>query len=389
VKIPLLDLRAQDAAIGTEVRAAIEHVLDTQQFVLGAAVETFEREMAEFCGATEGVGVASGTDALYLTLAALGVGQGTAVITSAYSFISTATSIVRLGARPLFIDIDRETFNLNVDAAAEVTESGQRRRWTERLVGILPVHLFGASAGMERVKRLAEAHELFVVEDAAQAVGAAVSGYPSLRAGAVGDAGCLSFYPTKNLGGLGDGGMVVTSRPEVAQRLRSLRVHGAPEEPYRHEDVGICSRLDALQAVALSVKLRYVDQWNAARRQVAEWYRDGFGSAALVGDSSSPIALPRTDGEAHVFHQYVIRAPGHRDQLRAHLHAQGIATQVYYPIPLPLQPCLRHLGYREGDCPEAERASTETLALPMYPEMRGSAVETIVQAVAEYYRTRR
>ena len=388
MKIPLLNLQAQDMAIGPEVRAAIERVLESQQFILGAPVEAFEREMAEFSGAETGVGVASGTDALYLALAALGVGPGTAVITSAYSFISTATSIVRLGARPVFVDIDRETLNLDLDAVAETVENWHRRRRDERLVGILPVHLFGASVSLGRVLELAKAHELFVVEDAAQAVGAAVASFKSRRAGAVGDAGCLSFYPTKNLGGLGDGGMVLTSRGDIDQRLRSLRVHGAVGGLYRHETLGLASRLDTLQAAALSVKLRHVARWNRARRQVAEWYGELLRSTDLVAPPEPRIGLPQPAGEAHVFHQYVIRAPGHRDELRAHLDDRGIGTQVYYPIPLPLQPCLRHLGHKGGDFPEAEHASAETLALPIYPELPRSAVETVVEAIADYYRTR-
>jgi len=387
VKIPLLNLRAQDAVIGAEVRAAIERVLEAQEFVLGAPVATFEREIAEFSGAASAVGVASGTDALYLALTGLGAGPGTAVVTSAYSFIATATAIVRVGARPVFVDVDPATFNLDLDALEETIENYPTGRWSERLVGVVPVHLFGATVCLERVLQLAAAHGLFVVEDAAQAVGAAVPALGHRRAGAVGDAGCLSFYPSKNLGGLGDGGMVLTSRDDLALRLRSLRVHGAVGEPYRHETLGIGSRLDALQAAALSVKLRYVDQWNVARRQVAGWYAEAFCSADLTPPAEPRIGLPQPSGAAHVFHQYVIRVPGHRDRLRAHLSDRGIGTQVYYPIPLHLQPCLRHLDYCDGDFPEAERASAETLALPMYPELPKSAVETVVEAIAEYYRT--
>jgi dTDP-4-amino-4,6-dideoxygalactose transaminase len=271
---------------------------------------------------------------------------------------------------------------------AETIENWRSLGCKERLVGVLPVHLFGASVSLKRVVELAEAHGLFVVEDAAQAVGAAVPGFASRRAGAVGDAGCLSFYPTKNLGGLGDGGMVLTSSCEIAQRLRILRAHGAVGGLYRHEVLGLASRLDALQAAALSVKLRYVARWNVRRRQVAEWYGEAFRSTDLVAPRSTRISLPLSAGEAHVFHQYVIRVSGHRDGLRAHLDDRGIGTQVYYPIPLPLQPCLRHLGHKGGDFPEAERASAETLALPIYPELPRSAVETVVDTIADYYRTR-
>jgi dTDP-4-amino-4,6-dideoxygalactose transaminase len=384
VKIPLLDLQAQDAAIGRDVRAALEAVLDSQQFILGVPVAAFEREMAEFCGTADAIGVASGSDALFLALLALDVGPGTAVVTSAYSFFSTASAIVRLGAHPVFVDVDPVTYNLDPAATAAAIER-QRRTRRERVVGLLPVHLFGAAVALEPFLDLAARHGLFVVEDAAQAIGASVPGSEGRVAGAVGTAGCLSFYPTKNLGGLGDGGMVLTSDGRLAERLRSLRVHGAVGGPYRHEALGIGSRLDALQAVALSVKLRYVRAWNAARRQVAEWYGAAFAAAGLVAPGPDGIALPRTAGEAHVFHQYVIRAPGHRDRLRAHLDDRGIGTQVYYPIPLHLQPCFAGLGYRAGDLPEAERACAETLALPMYPELPHAAVDAVVRAVADYY----
>ncbi len=388
IKIPLLDLQAQDAAIGREVRAAIEDVLKSQQFVLGVTVAAFEREMAEFCGAADAIGVASGTDALYLALAALGVGPGSAVITTGYSFVATATAIVRLGARPILVDIDPDTYNLDLGAVAEVVDGWRAGSHTERLVGIMPVHLFGATAPLASFLELARRHDLFVVEDAAQAVGAAVAGFAGRRAGAVGIAGGLSFYPTKNLGGLGDGGMVLTTDGAVGQRLRSLRVHGAVGGPYRHESIGLGSRLDALQAAALSVKLRYVDRWNAARRAIARCYGASFRSAGLGGVGDERIALPRPADDAHVFHQYVIRLPGHRDRLRGHLDDGGIGTQVYYPIPLHLQPCLAHLGYRAGDLPHAERASAETLALPMYPELSRAAVDVVVGAVADYFRQR-
>jgi dTDP-4-amino-4,6-dideoxygalactose transaminase len=388
VKIPLLDLQAQDAAIGREIRSALESVLQSQQFVLGVPVAAFEREMAAYCGAADAIGVASGSDALYLALAALGVGPGTAVVSAAYSFIATATAIVRLGARPILVDIEPATLNIDLDALAHAVESYRAPVPGERLVGILPVHLFGRSVALQPILELAARRGLFVVEDAAQAVGAAVEGSPRRYAGAVGDAGCLSFYPTKNLGGLGDGGMILTSRGEIAQRLRSLRVHGAAGGPYRHEEVGLGSRLDALQAAALSVKLRHVAEWNAARRRVAAWYDEAFRAAGLLAPAPAGLSLPPPAGDAHVFHQYVVRVPAHRDRLRAFLDDRGIGTQVYYPIPLHLQPCLRHLGYQAGDFPEAELASTETLALPMYPELPFRSVVTVVDAIAAYYRAR-
>jgi dTDP-4-amino-4,6-dideoxygalactose transaminase len=388
VKIRLLDLQAQDAAIGQQIRAAVDDVLASQEFVLGVPVAAFEREMAEFCGATDAVGVASGTDALYLALGALGVGPGTAVLTSAYSFIATATSIVRLGGRPVLVDVDPVTLNITPEGVTRAIERYRRGPWSERLVGILPVHLFGRTVALGALRDIAAAHGLFVVEDAAQAAGAEIPGFEPRRAGAAGEAGCLSFYPTKNLGGLGDGGMVLTSSSEVAQRLRSLRVHGAVGGPYRHEEIGLASRLDVLQAVALSVKLPYLDRWNAARRRVAAWYTEAFQAAGIATDLAGDggIGLPEPAGAAHVFHQYVIRIPGSRNALWAHLDDRGIGAQIYYPIPLSLQPCLRHLGYREGDFPEAERASVETLALPLYPELPQTAVHTVVDAVADFLR---
>ena len=387
MKIPLLDLQAQDATIGREVRSALEAVLQSQQFVLGIPVAAFEREMAEYCGAADAVGVGSGSDALYLALAALGVGPGTAVLTSAYSFIATATAIVRLGARPILVDIDRTTLNIDLEALARAVDTYRAEVPGERLVGILPVHLFGRSVPLRPMLELAAGRGLFVVEDAAQAVGATVEGFQRRRAGAVADAGCMSFYPTKNLGSLGDGGMVLTSNGEVAQRLRSLRVHGAAGGPYRHEEIGLGSRLDALQAAVLSVKLRYVAEWNAARRQVARSYDEALRATGLVAPARPRLSLPPLAGEAHVFHQYVVRVPAQRDRLRAFLDDRGIGTQVYYPIPLHLQPCLRHLGYRAGDLPEAELASAETLALPMYPELPSQSVAAVVEAIAAYYRT--
>lgn len=388
MKIRLLDLQAQDAAIGQQIRAAVEGVLASQEFVLGVPVAAFEREMADFCGATDAVGVASGTDALYLALGALGVGPGTAVLTSAYSFIATATSIVRLGARPVLVDVDPGTLNMTPEGLSQAIDRYRMGPWSERLVAVLPVHLFGRTVAFGALREIAAAHGLVMIEDAAQAAGAEIAGFEPRRAGAAGDAGCLSFYPTKNLGGLGDGGMVLTSSGEVAQRLRSLRVHGAAGGPYRHEEVGLASRLDALQAVALSVKLRYLDRWNAARRRVAGWYATAFEAAGIAADAAgrAGIGLPPPAGAGHVFHQYVIRVPRSRNALWAHLDDRGIGAQVYYPIPLSLQPCLRHLGYREGDFPEAERASLETLALPMYPELPQAAVQTVVDAVANFLR---
>jgi dTDP-4-amino-4,6-dideoxygalactose transaminase len=376
VKVPFLDLGAQDAAIGAEVRAAIAEVLGSRQFVLGPHLERFEAAMAAYCGVPHAIGVASGTDALLLVLAALGTGPGLAVVTTPFTFFATASTILRLGARPLFADIDPATFNLDPAAAAAAIEDAR----TE-VVGMVPVHLFGRLAPMPALTALAERRGLWVVEDAAQAVGARVNG---VAAGAFGRAGALSFYPTKNLGALGDGGMVLTRDAAVAARVRQER-HQGQVASYVHASLGLCSRLDALQAAALGAKLRHLDDWNARRRERAAWYGALLAEAGVAGSPGAPLAAPAPAGEAHVFHQYVVRARD-RDRLRAHLAAAGVATMIYYPTPLHLQPALAPLGLRAGTFPEAERAAAEVLALPIYPELERDRVETVVEAIARFYR---
>ena len=375
MRVPFLDLRAQDRAIGAEVRAAIADVLASQQFILGPHVERFEAAMASFCGVTHAIGVASGTDALALALSALGAGPGRAVLTTPLSFFATASAIVRVGARPIFADVDPRTLNLDPGAAAAVLE-----RAGGGVAGLLPVHLFGRLAPMPALQVLADRHGLWILEDAAQALGARDAG---VAAGAFGRAGCLSFYPSKNLGGLGDGGMVLTSDPELAARVRQDR-HQGQVAPYVHGSLGLCSRLDALQAAALAAKLHHLDEWNARRRTVADWYTTLLAERGLAGRAGSPVVAPAPAGEAHVFHQYVVRAR-ERDRLRAHLGAAGIGTQVYYALPLHLQPALAHLGVRAGALPEAERAAAEVLALPIYPELTRAQVEAVVQAIADFY----
>lgn len=378
MKVPFLDLRAQDAAIGAEIREALGEVVASQQFILGPHLARFEAAMAAYCGVAHAVGVASGTDALTIALGALGAGPGRAVVTTPFSFFATASTIVRVGARPLFADIDPETLNVDPDAAAAVADAAGAS-----VVGIVPVHLFGRLAPMAALRDAARRRGLWLIEDAAQAVGARDGG---AAAGAFGAAGCLSFYPTKNLGGLGDGGMVLTDEDAVATFVRRER-HQGQQAPYVHESVGLASRLDALQAAALGVKLRHLDAWNARRREVAGWYATWFREAGLAGADDAPLRLPGEAGEAHVFHQYVVRARD-RDALRASLAAAGVDTQVYYSLPLHLQPALAHLGHREGEFPHAERASREVLALPIYPELSRTAAETVVEAVARFYRSR-
>jgi len=374
MNVPFLDLAAAEAAVDRDVRAAVDEVLASRAFVLGPHVERFEAAMAAYCGVAHAIGVGSGTDALLLSLAALGVGPGTAVLTTPFSFWATASTIVRLGARPVFADVDPTTMNLDPAAAAEVLA-----RTRERVVGMVPVHLFGRLAPMGPLRALAERLGLWIVEDAAQAVGARTE--DGTRAGALGRAGCLSFYPTKNLGGAGDGGMVLTNDAALAAHARRDRHQGHSPTPYVHAALGCCSRLDAVQAAALGVKLPHLDGWNARRRAVADAYRRRFAAAGLDG----PLVLPEPHGEAHVFHQYVVRSP-RRDALQAHLAAAGIGTQVYYRMPLHLQPPLAAFGHRAGDFPVAERAAAEVLALPMHPAVSDTAVETVVERIAAFHR---
>jgi dTDP-4-amino-4,6-dideoxygalactose transaminase len=377
MRVPFLDLGAEDAAVGTEVRAALDEVLTSRQFVLGPHVERFEAAMAAYCGVEHAIGVGSGTDALVLALTAVGAGPGAGVVTAPFSFFATASAILRTGARPVFVDIDPATLNLDPAAVADVlARAGGEVR------GLLPVHLFGRLAPMEALARLAERHGLWIVEDAAQAVGARAGG---VAAGAFGRAGCLSFYPTKNLGALGDGGMVVTRDASVAARVRQER-HQGQVAAYVHGSLGLCSRLDALQAAVLHAKLARLEGWNARRRAVAASYEARLRERGLAGRLGAPLVLPAPAGEAHVFHQYVIRAR-ERDALRAHLAAVGVGTQVYYPLPLHRQPALAGLGLRAGAFPEAERAAGEVLALPIYPALTSAQVDTVVDAIAAFYRT--
>lgn len=382
-RVRFLDLQAQYTSLRADLERAVGAVFDSQAFVLGPAVAAFEAALGRHLDVAHVIGVASGTDALYLALRACGIGPGDAVLTTPYSFAASATQIARTGARPYFGDIERASFNL--DPAGVRRWLGEECRRVDGVLrapggevvrAILPVHLFGRPCAIGELAALAAEHDLVVIEDAAQAIGARVDGTGRF-AGTVGRFGCFSFYPTKNLGGAGDGGCVVTSDAAAADAVRSLARHGAEGGPYRHVALGIASRLDALQAAVLGVKLRHVDAWNAARRAHAERYEcllaAAFGSAEVV---AAPARVP-----GHVFHQYVIRVPD-RDRVRAALAAAGIETQVYYPIPLHLQPCFAALGHRAGDRPEAERAAAESLALPIYPELGDAAARLVVEALA-------
>jgi dTDP-4-amino-4,6-dideoxygalactose transaminase len=375
--VPLLDLKAQYRVIQEDVRAALERVLSSQQFVLGEEVAAFEREMSAFLGGVEAVGVASGSDALLLSLMALGIGEGDEVITTPYSFFATASAIHRTGARPIFVDIDPGTFLIRPESVV--------RAITARTRAILPVHLFGQMAEMEPLREAAAPRGIAVIEDAAQAVGATSrSGGMTVRAGTFGTFGCFSFFPSKNLGGAGDGGLVATRDRELADLIRSLRRHGE-EAAYVHTRVGLNSRLDALQAAVLRAKLPHLERWNAAREAHAARYRELFEKADLMGPDA-PLVLPEArPGARHTYHQYVIRAR-RRDDLIAYLRDAGIGCAVYYPIPLHLQRCFAGLRHHPGDYPVAEAAAAATLALPVYPELSESMQGEVVDSIRQFYR---
>ncbi len=365
MSIPILDLQGQYRAHKDEIDAAILGVVESGHFVLGPNVKTLESELAAYVGCRHAVGVASGTDALQLALVALGIGPGDEVITTPFTFIATASTISHTGATPVFVDIDPSTFNLNpalVEAAI-----------TPRTRAIVPVHLFGQMVEMAPILELARRHGLQVIEDAAQAIGAEENGQ---RAGSLGDAACFSFYPTKNLGAYGDGGMVMTNDPNLAERIDMLRRQGSKKK-YHNEVLGFNSRLDEIQAAVLRVKLRYLDEWAAGRQRVARRYGE-----LLPG---LPVQTPyERPGTRHVYHQYTIRAP-RRDELQANLKEQGIGTMLYYPVPLHRLPLYAELGYNEGSLPESERAASEVISLPMYPEMTDEQVQEIASAIREFY----
>jgi dTDP-4-amino-4,6-dideoxygalactose transaminase len=368
MNVPLLDLKTQYAAIRSEIREAIERVCESQQFILGPEVTALEEEVAAFCGARFAIGMSSGTDALLAALMAVGVGPGDEVITTCYSFFATAGGIARLGARPVFVDIDPVTFNLDACAVSA--------KITPRTKAIIPVHLFGRCAEMDPILKAAEVHGITVIEDAAQAIGAYDGN--GRQAGTMGHIGCFSFFPSKNLGAFGDGGMVVTHDERLAETLRMLRVHGGTLK-YHHRIVGGNFRLDALQAAILRVKLKYLAGWTEARRTNAQRYRKLFQEMRLVKHVSLPEDVP-----GHVYNQFVVRVPD-RDRLREFLRDCGVGTAIYYPLPLHLQECFKELGYRKGDFPQAEIAASESLALPMYPELTDAQQRYVVSQIKEFY----
>jgi dTDP-4-amino-4,6-dideoxygalactose transaminase len=387
MEVPLLDLRAQYATIKQKVRAAVDEVLETQRFVLGAQVTALEEEVAQLCGAKFAVGVASGTDALMLSMKALGVGHGDSVITVPFTFFATAGAIVNLGARPLFVDIENAGYAMDPERLSaflvrECTYNLTTRRIVHKstnttVKAVVPVHLYGQCAEMDEIVAVAKRYDLPVIEDACQALSAT---YKGRYAGAIGDLGCFSFFPSKNLGGAGDGGMVISSNQQLADSVRLLRTHGAYPK-YFHAIVGFNSRLDELQAAVLRVKLPYLQQWSRARRENAIRYGKDFEEAGLLSSITPPEML---ENRSHIFHQYVIRSKM-RDALRASLKAGGVGTEIYYPVSLHEQECFAYLGYAAADLPQSHAASKETLALPIYPELTDEQRGYVVRSIAAFY----
>lgn len=376
--VPLLDLQRQYKEIKEEILEAIGRVCASQQFVLGPEVEALEQEIAAYTGAAEAVGCASGTDALWLALAAAGVGPGDFVITTAFSFFASASAIARAGARPVLLDVDSETLNLDPG----LIKTRLQRGGSYKIRAILPVHLYGQCADMNALQPIADEFKLPIIEDAAQAIGAKWNGK---SAGSLGVAAAFSFYPTKNLSAYGDAGLVTTLDPDFAEHMRRLRNHGSSRR-YYHEEFGWNARMDGIQAAVLRVKMRHIDRWNERRRRIASTYDQLIDEAGLVSAKhAAPIRRLSVSKQAHhVFHQYVVRAD-RRDDLRKFLADRKIGTEVYYPVPLHLQECFIYLGYREGDLPESERAAKEVLALPIFPELTEAEQKHVVETIADFY----
>lgn len=373
MKVPLLDLKAQYDSIRHEIEPVLKEVIESQYFIMGPQVKDCENAVARYCGCAHGIGVSSGTDALLIALMAEDAGPGDEVITTPYTFFATAGSIARLGARPVFVDIDPVTFNINPDLIAE--------KISERTKAIMPVHLFGQMAEMDSIMAIAVKRNLIVIEDAAQAIG---SEHKGRRAGSIGHYGCFSFFPSKNLGCFGDGGMVVTNSAARAEKLAILRNHGSKPK-YYHKIVGGNFRFDTLQAAVVTTKLRHLDDWTAARQANAQRYDRLFAESGLVKNGF--VTLPQVRTSRHIFNQYIIRVP-RRDELQNYLKTQDIGTEVYYPVPMHRQECFKYLGHKNGDFPESERAAKETLALPIYPELNDAQAQYIVETITRFYTTK-
>jgi dTDP-4-amino-4,6-dideoxygalactose transaminase len=377
MKVPLLDLKANHAPIEEELLEAVAKVVKSGHYILGPEVDRFEAEAALYCRAKYALGVSSGTDALVIALMALGIGPGDEVLVPSYSFFATAGAVSRVGAKPVFVDVERASFNID--------PAGLVKAVTKKTRAVIPVHLYGQVAAMEEVLAAAKKYKLFVIEDAAQAIGA---DHPLGRAGTLGDIGCLSFFPSKNLGALGDAGMVTTNDKTLFDKLKRLRVHGS-EPKYYHAEVGGNFRIDAIQSAALRVKLKHLDAWTKGRQTNAARYEELFKKAGLL--SLQGFELPARVwknaklAHDHIYNQFVLRVPK-RDQLRAHLKTRDVDTEIYYPVPLHLQQCFEALGKKKGDLPQSERAADTSLALPIYPELTAEMQEYVVAQIADYYR---
>jgi len=384
--VPLLDLKAQFAQIRAEVMPAIDQVCASQHFILGAHVHAMEEEIARYCGASAGIGVSSGTDALLLALMALGIGAGDEVITSPFTFFATAGTIARTGARPIFCDIDPLTFNLSPAAVQAFIDERCKKQGGQlvnratggRVKALMPVHLYGQSADMAPLMAMARQHGLRVIEDAAQAIGTAYTN--GQRVGTFGDVGCFSFFPSKNLGAFGDAGLCTTNDAELAESMRVMRVHGGKPR-YFHAVIGGNFRIDELQAAVLRVKLKYLDGWTQGRQRNAAYYDSAFADAELGQKLRTPTAI---EGGRHIFNQYVVRVQ-RRDALKQRLTEHSIGSEIYYPVPLHLQACFAYLDYRPGDFPHSERAAEETLALPIYPELEEAQLAHVVATILDFY----
>jgi len=368
MKVPLLDLKAQYRAIKDEVLTATRELYETQRFILGPEVEKLEERVARYCHTEYAVGVSSGTDALLISLMAAGIGHGDEVITSPYTFFATVGSIARVGATPVFVDIEEDTYNIDPQAISD--------KITKQTKAMIPVHLYGQCCDMDPILELAHAHDIMVIEDAAQAIGAE---YKGRRAGSMGDMGCFSFFPSKNLGAFGDGGMVTTSSDILYEKLKILRVHGS-DPKYYHKVIGGNFRLDALQAAIVLVKLPYQDQWTSARQANARRYRELFSQEGLEGF----VGLPVEKNGRHIYNQFVIAVQSRRDKLREFLNEAGIGTEVYYPVPMHLQPCFEYLNAKKGNFPKAEAAAEKTLALPIYAELTDEQQAYVVQKIKAF-----
>ena len=394
MRVPLLDLSEQYRALNEPIREAIDEVLASHRFILGPKVQAFEKAISAYCNVPHAVGVSSGTDAWLAILMALGIGPGDAVITTPYTFFATAGCIARVGARPLFADIDPETYNIRPSTIQEYIEKNcqadsggaWRTKNGEKIRAIVPVHLFGLCCDMDALYEISQHFQFDLIEDAAQAIGAEFPfGESAAKAGTMGEVGFFSFYPSKNLGAAGDAGMIVCRDEALAKKLRAFREHGM-EPRYFHHVIGGNFRLDEIQAAILGVKLPFLEKWAAARRAAADFYNAEFARAGLTEKITQPAEPYRDRGltNHHVFHQFVIRAPM-RDALREHLGKREIETAIYYPLGLHEQKCFAYLGYKKGDFPEVERAARETLALPIYPEISREAQRFVVEAIADFY----